>query len=74
MKALQSPNAMHSRSQLLFISKGMRRWLKEVSDIGVAACRVPHTPVQRVSLAEETAQTAVRLLTDMALHTWKEAG
>ena len=74
MKAVQSPNAIHSRSQLLFMSEGMSRWLHEVLDIGVAARRVPEKPVQHISITSEAGQTALRLLTDMALHTWKEAG
>ena len=73
MKALQSPDSVHSRSQLLLMSEGMSQWLQAVSDIGEVARGVPR-PMQRISIASDVGQTALWLLTDMALHTWKEVG
>ena len=73
MKALQSPDSMHSRSQLLFISAGMKKWLQVASDISTVPERVPQ-PAVHISIPSDVEQNALRLLTDMALHTWKEAG
>ena len=73
MKSLQSPDSVHSRSQLLFMSEGMSQWLQAVLDIGEAARGVLQ-PMECISIGSDVGQTALRLLTDMALHTWKEAG
>jgi len=73
MKALQSPDLIHSRSQLIFMSMGMSRWLQAASNISVAPEHAPQL-VGRISIPSDVEQNALWLLTDMALHTWKEAG
>jgi len=51
----------------------MKRWLQAVEDISAPPKRVPQ-PAGQISIPFDVGQTAIRLLTDMALHTWKEAG
>jgi len=54
------------------MSTGMKRWLQAVEDISAPPKRVPQ-PAGQISIPSDVGQTAIRLLTDMALHTWKEA-
>jgi len=72
MKVLREGERIHSQSQLLFLRKGMRAWLQsmgELQSLGVETRGAPRQP----ALAESVEATVVALLTDMALHTWKEA-
>ena len=75
MKARQAPHSLHSRAHVLFMSSGMKGWLETMEMIP------PTPPPQRTPPADRTLSIpcelephALRLLTDMALHTWKEAG
>ncbi len=73
MKARESPHSIHSRSQLVFMSSGMWRWLQTIEDIIPKAGRMPAV-IGKISIPCDLEENALRLLTDMALHTWKEAG
>ncbi len=74
MKARESPHSIHSRSQLLFMGSGMERWLETIGDIIPAAAGCRPAMIGGISIPCELEENALRLLTDMALHTWKEAG
>ena len=72
MKVLREGERIHSQSQLLFLRKGMRAWLQsmaELQSLGVETRGASRQP----AAAESVEATVVALLTDMALHTWKEA-
>jgi len=71
MKVLQAGDLIHSQSQLVFVSKGMKGWLETVANMTIPIDRVKH-PAQQVSIPPGIGKTAVVLLTDMALNTWKE--
>jgi len=71
MKALQAGDLIHSQSQLVFVSKGMKGWFETIANINSPIDRVKHL-AQQVSVPASVGQTAVLLLTDMALNTWKE--
>lgn len=74
MNARESPRSLHSRSQLLFMSTGMKSWLETVEDVTTTPpARLPAVS-GTLSIPCDLEQNALRLLTDMALHTWKEAG
>ena len=73
MKTLQSGDSIFSRSELVFMSAGMRGWLHAVADISSLPGSLPQ-PAQQISIPSGVGQPAIRLLTDMALNTWKEAG
>jgi len=72
MKVLQAGDLIHSQSQLVFVSKGMKGWLETIANMTRPIDRVKH-PAQQVSIPPSVGQTALLLLTDMALNTWKEA-
>ena len=75
MKARQSPHSLHGRAHVLFMSSGMKGWLEALETIGPTVAP-PRTPAAgpTLSIPCDLEQHALRLLTDMALHTWKEAG
>jgi len=69
MKILEAGDLIHSQSQLVFVRKGMKVWLDAVANMNSPIERVKH-PAR--SIPPCVGQTAVLLLTDMALNTWKE--
>lgn len=71
MKVLQAGDLIHSQSQLVFGSKGMKGWLETVANMTIPIERVKY-PTQQVSIPPSVGKTAVVLLADMALNTWKE--
>ena len=62
---------LQSQSHLVFVSQGMKEWLRAVGEVKVVG--VPAAPVccPRVQPQREDA-AMVALLADMALNTWKE--
>jgi hypothetical protein len=75
MKARQSPRSLHGRAHVLFMNSGMKGWLEAVETITPTPSPA-RTPAAgpTLSIPRDLEQDALRLLTDMALHTWKEAG
>jgi hypothetical protein len=75
MKVLAAADrdALHSQSQLVLVSKGMRAWLHAAGEINVAAIRPSLVSSPRVQ-PQSMDSTMVALIADMALNTWKEAG
>jgi hypothetical protein len=71
MKVLQSGDLIHSQSQLVFVRKGMKGGLETIANMRRPINGVKH-PAQQVSIPPSVGQTAVLLLTDMALNTLKE--
>ncbi len=69
MKVLEAGDLIHSQSQLVFVRKGMKVWLETIANMTGPIDTVTHS-VQ--STPPGVGQTAVLLLTDMALNTWKE--
>jgi hypothetical protein len=70
MKVLESGDLIHSQSQLVFVRKGMKVWLETIANMTEQIDTVKH-PARPIPPG--IGQTAVLLLTDMALNTWKEA-
>jgi len=75
MKALRAGDKIQSQSQLLFVNQGMIAWLQSMEELkrlgvepqgGSASLHVAH-------VAHGVEPTAVGLLTEMAINTWKEA-
>jgi len=69
MKVLEAGDLIYSQSQLVFVRKGMKVWLKTIANMNSSIDTVKH-PAR--SIPHGVGQTAVLLLTDMALNTWKE--
>jgi hypothetical protein len=75
MKARQAPHSLHSRAHVLFMSVGMKGWLEAIETIPRTPPPVTTPEEERtLSIPCELEEHALRLLTDIALHTWKEAG
>jgi len=66
---MEAGDLIYSQSQLVFVRKGMKVWLETVANMNNPIERVKH-PAR--SIPPRVGQTAVLLLTDMALNTWKE--
>ncbi len=71
MKALEAGNMIPSQSHLVLLTKGMKVWLEAVGAMNPLIAE-PKQPPGRVRIPQSVKPTAVMLLTDMALNTWKE--
>ena len=71
MKALKAGNMIPNQSHLVFLTKGMKVWLETVVEMNPLIAELKQTPGQ-VKIPQSVKATAIMLLTDMALNTWKE--
>jgi len=71
MKAIKAGNMIPNQSHLVFLTKGMKVWLETVVEMNPLIAEPKQTPGQ-VKIPQSVKPTAVMLLTDMALNTWKE--
>ena len=71
MKALEAGNVIQSQSHLVFLTKGMKVWLETVGEMNPLIAE-PKQTSEQVKIPQSFKPTAVILLTDMVLNTWKE--
>jgi len=72
MKALRAGDKIQSGSQLLFVSQGMIAWLQSMKDLKCLGAQ-PQGGGAPLPFAQGLEPTALGLLTEMAINTWKEA-
>lgn len=72
MKALTAGNGIQSQSQLLFVNRGMRAWLQSMGELNLLGVE-PRRLSGQLPFAQSVEPTALELLTEMAINTWKEA-
>jgi hypothetical protein len=72
MKALRAGDKIQSGSQLLFVNQGMIAWLQSMEDLKCLGAQ-PQGGGAPLPFAQGLEPTALGLLTEMAINTWKEA-
>ena len=73
MKVLAAADrdALQSKSQMVFVSKGMGAWLHAAGEINVVGIHPSQVSCPRVQ-PQSMDSTMVALIADMALNTWKD--
>ncbi len=72
MKALEAGNTIPNQSHLVFLTKGMKVWLETMVQVKSLIAE-PEQASGQATIAQSLKLTAVTLLADMALNTWKGA-
>jgi hypothetical protein len=72
MKALRAGNKIQSQSQLLFLNQGMIAWLHSMEELKRLGAQ-PQGGSAPLPFAHVLEPTALGLLTEMTINTWKEA-
>ncbi len=71
MKALKAGNTIPNQSHLVFLTTGLTVWLETMVQVKSLIAEPEQTSGQ-LKIPQSVKPTAVMLLTDMALNTWKE--